>query len=859
MSSILLNFGDSSIDLACRAIKGHERLGKEIVLEIEGVSAEPVRAEQVVGKVCSIAMGLSTGQRTIYGTVMRFAAQATAHQDNARQYRLVVKSSTALLGLRRMTRVFQDATAPDIIKDVLTSSIWEAGDIVDKATATTTKLEYVVQYEETDEAFIRRMCEEYGLYYRFEAPAGENEKFVLEDTSSGAPSLLDGPLSIVDEAGLHIDAMVAHDVHVQRKRRPGRVAMRDYDRLNPALELEGEHEQGTDVEKGTEVYVAPGGFKTKSDGAKRAQLYLESVRALATVIRFETTAMALAAGTMVTLEQGVGFNGTVYPTGDYFIVAVEHQWQHGDDKHRVVVEAIPKDVPYRLARVTPRPKINGVHEATVTGASGEEIHPDENGCIYVRFAWDRLGPTDDKSSLPVRVSQPNMPGSMVIPRVGWEVAVAFEDGDPDRPYVLGRVYNSKTPPPVALPANKTMTSMQSFSSPGGGTHNTITFDDAAGRQHMNVYAGYDKNSDVANNMMSQVANVERRTIKVDQTCSVGADENVDVTEALIVNVGDQTASVGSQQSIFVKGDFKIKVDTEAVLVGGALLEKVGNPVAGLVNLGVAGLLAGAGQLGEGLTNKWAKGALDWGGKLAGLGYNAFKAQTADGAVEGAWWQSGLSGMVGIGAGMLPGGGQLLNTITGAGAKYPWETDPPPPGEQQQGGGAGGTKSDSSFAAELSKGHRNEKVTGAMAEAIGAGKVVLTPGEIKWELTGGSLVGVGASHSTSAKKIEYKQAGLSTETLGSYHIKTTGDTGREVKGNVKTGIGGKLKMKAGGQATFEADAKLTLDVGGTLDLKGSFVGFGVGNSILLAHSGGVVCIASTIKFKKATKQSKKATH
>ena len=40
-----------------------------------------------------------------------------------------------------------------------------------------------------------------------------------------------------------------------------------------------------------------------------------------------------------------------------------------------------------------------------------------------------------------------MPGSMLLPRVGWEVLVAFEDGDPDRPFILGRTYNAKQPPP----------------------------------------------------------------------------------------------------------------------------------------------------------------------------------------------------------------------------------------------------------------------------------------------------------------------------------------------------------------------------------------------------------------------------
>lgn len=856
MSSIVLSFADTSIAVAVRSMRGRERLGEPTNLEFELVSSEPVKADKVLGEMCSVSMALSTGQRTIHGTVMQWAARATSDPENARQYRFVLSSSTSVLGLRRMTRVFQDMTAPEIVVDVLSSSIWSEGDIVDNTQSTSTKLEYVVQYEESDEQFIRRMCEEYGMYFRFE-PGDESEKFILEDTSSAAKEVLDGPLNIVDEAGLHIDAMVAHDVCFRRGRRVGKTVLRDYDPLNPALELEGEKDDGTELEKKTEVYLAPGKFKSKADGAKRAQLVLESLRAEATVVRFQTKALALAPGVVVKLEQAPDFKGTVYPQGEYLVIATEHEWQHGDDEHAFSVEVIPKDVPYRLARRTPRPKINGVHEATVTGPAGSEIHPDENGRIFVRFVWDRGGPTDDGSSLPVRVSQPNMPGSMVMPRVGWEVAVAFEDGDPDRPYVLGRVYNGKTPPPVALPANKTMTSMQSFSSPGGGTHNTITLEDAAGREHVNVHAGFDLNCTIGNDMMTQTNNVETRAVDVDQTCSVGVDENIDVKQALHVEAGDQTASVGSQQNIFVKGDFKINVDDEMVLVGGAVMEKVGNPVAGLVNLGVAGVLAGAGDLASTVGGGWGK-ALEWGGKLAGAGWDMFKAQTADGAQPGAWWQTGLDKLVGEGVGMIPGGGQLLNTAKGAGVTYPWQPPPPAAGAAEAGGGASPAKSDSSFAAELSKGVRSEKVKGGMVEAIGAGNVVIA-GEIKWELTGGSLIGVGATHSVKAGKIEYKTAGLSSETLGSYHIKTSGDTGMEAKQDVSTTIARGLTMDAGGFMLFDAGGDLKIDVGRTLSMKGGVVGFKVGGTSLFVHNGAVCYKASKITINKATKQSKKATH
>jgi len=74
--------------------------------------------------------------------------------------------------------------------------------------------------------------------------------------------------------------------------------------------------------------------------------------------------------------------------------------------------------------------------------------PDAKFCA--NYDWDLTG-------MEPQVAQPNLPGSLLIPRVGWEVMVAFEDGDPDRPVIVGRVYNAKVPPPFALPAKPSMT------------------------------------------------------------------------------------------------------------------------------------------------------------------------------------------------------------------------------------------------------------------------------------------------------------------------------------------------------------------------------------------------------------------
>jgi type VI secretion system secreted protein VgrG len=105
--------------------------------------------------------------------------------------------------------------------------------------------------------------------------------------------------------------------------------------------------------------------------------------------------------------------------------------------------------------------------------------------VKVHFFWDRKGKKDDKSSCWIRVSQSwggAKWGGMFIPHVGQEVIVGFEEGDPDRPLITGRVYNAEVMPPLELPANKTKSAIRDH----GG--NEIIMEGDGGKQHMRLFS-----------------------------------------------------------------------------------------------------------------------------------------------------------------------------------------------------------------------------------------------------------------------------------------------------------------------------------------------------------------------------------
>ena len=106
---------------------------------------------------------------------------------------------------------------------------------------------------------------------------------------------------------------------------------------------------------------------------------------------------------------------------------------------------MPEALKYRPAGVTPRQRIQGTQTAVGVGTGPGEIFTDKYGRVKVQFHWDRQGKKDIDSSCWIRVLQPWAGqgwGSMHLPRAGQEVVVDFLEGDPDRPIILGSVYNA---------------------------------------------------------------------------------------------------------------------------------------------------------------------------------------------------------------------------------------------------------------------------------------------------------------------------------------------------------------------------------------------------------------------------------
>jgi len=177
----------------------------------------------------------------------------------------------------------------------------------------------------------------------------------------------------------------------------------------------------------------------------------------------------------------------------------------------------------------------------------------------VRFYWDHRDEATDSQSVWARVIQPWAGkgwGAQFIPRVGTEVAVAFVDGDPDRPTVVGGLYNGRDTP-IYSKADKTKSGFRTRSSLKGGTSdfNEFTFDDKKGSELIYQQAQKDLKTYVKNDQTLTIDNCRIVTVKQDETVDIQNNQTIKVKQDHSLTVTD-----GNRAIAVSKGDNSLKVD-----------------------------------------------------------------------------------------------------------------------------------------------------------------------------------------------------------------------------------------------------------------------------------------------------------
>ncbi len=511
------------------------------------------------------------------------AARLAHHDGSVFVFECDVRAPIASLDHREDCRIYQDKSVVDIIKELLAAG--GISEVEWRLSGQFPKREYCVQYRETELAFIHRLMEDEGIFYFFLHAEGE-AKMVFADSTNSLSEEASPPVKLAVASGIPGSSPVK-GLSYTRKLGTSSVQVRDYDFEKP--QQKPESTQTADATYPMPYYEWPAGFTKSADGQRRAQARLRSLRRDADVVRGESAVANVEVGKMLSIEGAAQdvFEGRFVVVG---LTSKGKQARSGAGGDADVSNAFvlqPEGAPFGAARSTKKPKIRGLQTATVTGPTqGEEqIHCDKYGRIKVRFHWDRVGQYDDKSSVWVRVAQPPMGGQIIIPRVGWEVAVAFLYGDPDQPVVVGRVYNAERVAPYPLPATKTSGSLKSHSSPGGAGTNEIKMGDSGGSQGFGVSAQKDMNVIVGNDQNETIGANESTSIGVNASTSVKGNQTITIGGNQDVNVGAMASGhIGGGQSISVGGNATDNAISNYVeKVGGDLSASIGGNMTTICN------------------------------------------------------------------------------------------------------------------------------------------------------------------------------------------------------------------------------------------------------------------------------------
>src|SRR6185369_5975679 len=338
-------------------------------------------------------------------------------------------------------------------------------------------------YRESDFHFASRLMEEEGIYYYFKHDQSGHKMVVANTPQSHAD--VPGDDIIYEEliGGVRDEDRVWY-WEKTLDLRSGKVTLWDHNFELPYKHLEATrsvqesvtlgrttHKVKTGGNATLELYDYPGEYAQRFDGNAVNKVFQDNTRTVA--IRMESEAanslLIRGAGNCGQFSAGYKFGLTRHFTdgGKYVVTSVDHsarqplaseqgEGEPFDYDNRFT--AIPFGVPYRPQRLTPVPTVKGTQTAVVVGPSGEEIYTDKYGRVKVQFHWDREGKNDADSSCWVRVATPwagKQWGIVHIPRIGQEVVVDFLEGHPDRPLIIGSVYNADQMPPYVLPNYKT--------------------------------------------------------------------------------------------------------------------------------------------------------------------------------------------------------------------------------------------------------------------------------------------------------------------------------------------------------------------------------------------------------------------
>ena len=503
----LLSVKGCEAGLDVLAFEGDEALSQPFRYRIEFTSADhAISKEMMLMKAASLTLqapvaqgfGINVQQpvRVIQGVVTGFERLSTSRDET--HYALTLQPRLALLNRSHQNAIYQDQSVPQIVEKILRERHGLRGqDFLFSLTKTYPRREQVMQYGEDDLRFITRLLGEVGIWFRFTADTRLHiDVAEFCDSQQGYEkglTLPSVPPSGQQSAG--VDAVwemaCRHRVVEQQ------VSTRDYNYREATADMNAQ----VDVTRGETTtfgeayhwgdnYLTAGNVHDRhpapESGAFYARLRHERYLNGQTRMQATTSCPTLCPGQVLKVTGGEEVAGEF---ADGVLVTAMHSHARRDADFAVEFAGIPDspDVGYQ-PEPGARPVMAGTLPARVTSTRENDTygHIDKHGRYRVNMLFDRARWETGFESLWVRQSRPyagDTYGLHLPLLAGTEVAIGFEDGNPDRPYIAGVLHDSAHGDHVTIRNDK----RNVLRTPA---NNKIRLDDERGKEHIKVSTEY---------------------------------------------------------------------------------------------------------------------------------------------------------------------------------------------------------------------------------------------------------------------------------------------------------------------------------------------------------------------------------
>lgn len=494
-------------ELDVLAFEGDEALSTPFSYRIEFTCSDhAISKEMMLMKAASLTLQAPVDQgygikeqqvvRTLQGVVSGFERLSTSKDET--RYALTLQPRLALLNRSHQNVIYQDMSVPQIVEKILRERHGMRGqDFLFSLSKEYPRREQVMQYGEDDLHFITRLLGEAGIWFRFTADTRLNIDVVaFYDGQDGYEKGL--ALPSVPPSGQHsqgIDSvwgMACHHSVVQKQ-----VSTRDYNYRQATEDMNarvdatrGDVTTCGDAYHYADNYLTPGNHHDRNpapeSGAFYARIRHERYLNGQTQTRAITGCPTLSPGQVLKVTGG-------YEVAEVFaqgvVVTAMHSHARRDEDFSVSFDGIPDSTDFSF-RPEPgtRPVMAGTLPARVTSTTENDTygHIDKDGRYRVHMMFDREDRETGFESLWVRQSRPyagDTYGLHLPLLAGTEVAIGFEDGNPDRPYIAGVLHDSAHGDPVTIRNYK----RNVLRTPA---NNKIRLDDERGKEHIKVSTEY---------------------------------------------------------------------------------------------------------------------------------------------------------------------------------------------------------------------------------------------------------------------------------------------------------------------------------------------------------------------------------